>query len=276
MPSAIIVVYKTPIELTAAVASLARQGPPPDEIIVVDNGAAEGGAIPSDLQLNEARIERPASNLGFGAGCNLGARIASGDELLFLNADVVFDPGAQEALVARLRSDERVAVVGPRILSDGQIQPSARAFPKFRTGLLGRRSPLTQFLLRAGRPPAEFRHTYGGGGGVDWVAGACMLIRRSAFEAVGGFDEEYWMYWEDADLCRRLADAGWGVQLEPSAIVHHAGGASGTSERTIKAFHDSAARFAQKHIATSRTAGSLIRAVLRARAWLAVQAFSGR
>ena len=65
-------------------------------------------------------------------------------------------------------------------------------------------------------------------------------------EQAGGFDEGYWMYWEDADLCRRLAEADWAVHYEPDAVVHHATGASGTSERTIRAFHDSAARFASQ------------------------------
>jgi N-acetylglucosaminyl-diphospho-decaprenol L-rhamnosyltransferase len=274
MLSAIIVVYKTPAELATAVDSLRRQSPPPDEIVVVDNGAAEQEAVPRGPGLDGAHIERPPTNLGFGAGCDLGAMVASGEELLVMNADVVLDAGAVRALVERLRSDDGIAVVGPRILSNGDLEPSARAFPKLRTGLLGRRSLLTRLLLRSGRHPAEFRQSYGGGG-VDWVKGACMLIRRSAFEAVGGFDEEFWMYWEDADLCRRLVDAGWRVHLEPTAVVHHTGGASGINERTIRAFHDSAARFATRHIARSGFARWAIRTVLETRAWVALRMFRG-
>ena len=81
------------------------------------------------------------------------------------------------------------------------------------------------------------------------------------------------MYWEDADLCRRMGTQGWQVHYEPAAVVHHATGASGTSERTIRAFHESAARFADRHIASSWAQRSLILAVLRSREWAAIRAF---
>src|SRR5918995_1202678 len=228
--SAIVVAYKTPGELAAAVASLQAQSVPPDEIIVIDNGAADGAPLHGTSEWHGVRIEATPANVGYGAGCNFGARTAAGDELLVLNADVVLSAGAVAAMRARLASDRRIGVVGPRILSGGEIQLSARAFPSFRTGLLGRRSRLTRLLIRARRLPAEFRHTYGSGGAVDWVSGACMLVRREAFDAVGGFDDRYWMYWEDADLCRRLVDRGWRIFYQPGALVHHSTGASGTSE----------------------------------------------
>jgi GT2 family glycosyltransferase len=134
-----------------------------------------------------------------------------------------------------------------------------------RTGILGRKSIVTRILWRSGRLPMELNPTRGRAGLVDWVSGACMMIRSEAFRQAGGFDEEYWMYWEDADLCRRLADHGWTVAYEPAALVHHATGASGTSERTIRAFHESAARFAEGHIAESGFQRRLINGALRAR-----------
>jgi GT2 family glycosyltransferase len=127
--------------------------------------------------------------------------------------------------------------------------------------------------VRARRYPSEFRGIQQGGGRVDWVSGACMLIRRSAFDSVGGFDEGYWMYWEDADLCRRLVDQRWEVQFEAAAVAHHATGASGVNTRTIRAFHESAARFAARHIARSETERKLIDAALRARTWLALRSY---
>lgn len=273
--SAIIVSYRTPEEVAAAVASLCAQTLPPDEIVIVDNSAPDGAPLPQLPELEGVRIERPRMNLGYGAGCNLGARSASGDDLLILNADVVLAAGAAAALVERLHSDDRIAVVGPRIFSRGEVQLSARAFPSLRTGLLGRRSLLTRLLVRARRYPAEFRRVPGSGGPVDWVSGACMLVRRAAFDAVGGFDEEYWMYWEDADLCRRLVDEGWKVHFEPTGVVHHATGASGTSARTIRAFHESAAQFAARHIARTALERRLIRAVLDTRTWFVLWMFAG-
>ena len=105
----------------------------------------------------------------------------------------------------------------------------------------------------------------GAGGRVDWVSGACMLVRRRAFEQVGGFDEKYWMYWEDADICRRLHDSGWAVTLHPEATAHHSTGSSGQSERTIEAFHLSAARYYEQHVARTTLASRVARAALRLR-----------
>ncbi len=276
MLTAVVVTYRTPAELAAALASLRAQTRPPDEIIVVDNGAADGTPLPAMDELDGARILRPGHNVGYGAGCNAAAAQAKGDELLFLNADVVLTAEACAELSDRLTADANVAVVGPRIYSGGRLQQSARAFPSLRTGVLGRRSVLTRLLVRARRYPAELRPAYGGGGQVDWVSGACMLVRRSSFDEIGGFDEGYWMYWEDADLCRRIADSGGRVYFEPAAIVHHATGASGVSERTIRAFHDSAARFAASHVANGPLSRALIPLALRAREWVVLRLTSAR
>jgi N-acetylglucosaminyl-diphospho-decaprenol L-rhamnosyltransferase len=263
--SAIIVVYRTPAELAAAIASLRAQEVAPDEVIVVDNGAADSYPLPASFSQTGVRVERPPANVGFGTGCNLGAELATGDLLLIMNADIVLTTGSLQRLVERLSTHDSVAAVGPRILSGGRIQPSARTWPGLRTGLFGRRSLATRMLLRAGRVPTELRPVQAGGGEVDWISGACMLIRRSAWSEVGGFDPRYWMYWEDADFCRRLAHRGWKVVYEPAAVIHHATGASGTSERTIRAFHESAARFATQYIARNSFQRLLIKTILRLR-----------
>jgi GT2 family glycosyltransferase len=98
-----------------------------------------------------------------------------------------------------------------------------------------------------------------------------MMARRSALAEVDGFDEGYWMYWEDADLCRRLAEHDWAVHFEPDAVIHHATGASGTNERTVAAFHTSASRFATRWIARNRIERELFQRILAVRASLAVR-----
>jgi GT2 family glycosyltransferase len=264
--SAIIVAYKTPAELAAAVASLHAQDLEPEEIIVVDNGAPDGDPVPEPSELQDFRVVRPPTNLGYGGGCKAAARAASGDKLLIMNADVILTASATHRLSDRLETDARIAVVGPRILSGGRVQPSARGWPSLRTGLFGRRSIGTRLLVRTGHYPPELRPAHGPGGQVDWVSGACMMIRASAFWEVDGFDDGFWMYWEDADLCRRLMYREWKVAYEPRAVVHHATGASGTSERTIRAFHESAALFSRRHLARNRLQQYLIELVLTLRA----------
>lgn len=273
MPTAIIVAYKTPAELVAVVASLRAQSVPPDEIVVVDNGAADGEPVPDCEALDGVRVVRAATNLGYGAGCNLGRRFASSDELLMLNADVVLSADVIETMLHRMEADARIGVVGPQVISGGKLELSARAFPSFRTGLLGRRSLLTRMLIRARRFPAEFRHMRDGGGRVDWVSGACLMVKTAAFDEVGGFDEDYFMYWEDADLCRRLGAVGWTVQYEPLAVVKHATGASRMSERTVRAFHESAGHFASRHMARHAADRALIGTLLRLRCWVALRIF---
>jgi N-acetylglucosaminyl-diphospho-decaprenol L-rhamnosyltransferase len=133
------------------------------------------------------------------------------------------------------------------------------------TGFLGRSSRLTKVLAAMHRTPSGVSAALGPAGGVDWISGACMLVRRRAFEQVGGFDENYWMYWEDADICRRLQHRGWGARLCTEAQAHHSTGSSGHSERTIEAFHSSAARYYENHVARNAVAARLARSVLHAR-----------
>jgi N-acetylglucosaminyl-diphospho-decaprenol L-rhamnosyltransferase len=268
--SAVIVCYRTPAELAAAIGSLRAQREPPAEIIVVDNAAAEGQPLPEGLRSDGVSLIRPPANVGYGRGCNLGVASASGEQLLLLNADVVLTADAVSRMSERLAGDSQIGAVGPRILSGDNLQPSARAFPSLWTGLLGRRSPLTRMLARVRLYPSELRRSYGPGGQVDWVSGACLLVRREAFQAVGGFDPSYWMYWEDADLCRRLADRDWRIYHEPASVVHHSTGASGVNERTIRAFHDSAMCFADRYIARSMVQKSFIHAALRLRCRVAL------
>jgi GT2 family glycosyltransferase len=248
--------------------ALRRQTARPREIIVVDNSSTVDGIDDRPAAGHDWRWVRAETNLGFGAACNLGARIARDSHLLFLNADVVISLDACEKLGQFAAARARAGVVGPRLFgADGKIELSARAFPSLATGILGRSSLLTRALALANRAPRAVAGALDASGPVDWVSGACMLIPQKAFAEVGGFDEGYWMYWEDADMCRRLKDLGWGTFLCTEAEARHSTGSSGRSPRTVEAFHHSALRYYERHVARTELAKRLARLVL----WLRME-----
>jgi N-acetylglucosaminyl-diphospho-decaprenol L-rhamnosyltransferase len=265
--AAVVVHYRTPVRLLACVDALDRQTYPCKEIVVVDNSdEEEEGERISGLP-GPWRVHHAASNLGFGPACNVGAHITASDYLLFLNADLTLSERACEELLLTAASNPRVAVVGPRIYgSDGEVELSARSFPSLSTGVLGRSSIATRLLRRTGKSPRALTTALSDATRpVDWVSGACMLVRRDAFRQAGGFDEGYWMYWEDADLCRRLANRGWDAMFCAGAEAHHMTGSSGRSARTIEAFHASAARYYERHVARSAVEARLARELLEIR-----------
>jgi N-acetylglucosaminyl-diphospho-decaprenol L-rhamnosyltransferase len=265
--TAIIVYFRTPELLSKCLDGLRTQSSPPEEIVVVDNSSALDARDEPPAKGQDWTWVRAERNLGYGAACNLGARNSESDHLLFLNADLVLGEKACERLGSAGESDARIAVIGPRIYgADGRVELSARRFPTVATGLLGRSSSATKLLAAIGRTPRGVSGALGSNARVDWVSGACMLIRREAFEQLGGFDEGYWMYWEDADICLRLKARGWDTMLCTTAEARHSTGSSGRSERTIKAFHASAARYYEQHVARSAVTAGLARCVLNARA----------
>jgi N-acetylglucosaminyl-diphospho-decaprenol L-rhamnosyltransferase len=272
--AAILVHYRTPEALQRALRGLAEQSEPPAEVVVVDNGAGRGDP-PPELPVAGWRWHSPGRNLGYGAAVNLGSRLVGGDALLVLNPDVVLERNGCEVLSRALAADSRHAIAAPRIYGrDGELEHNARAFPTPLTGIIGRASRLTAALNRIGHVPASLRSTAGRRTEVDWVSGACMLIRRSAFASAGGFDERYWLYWEDADLCRRLSASGWTVVFEPNTTAHHDTSSAGRSPATVRAFHESAALYARTHIWRGRMGSGLARALLDLRMRLLLRQIS--
>jgi GT2 family glycosyltransferase len=169
---------------------------------------------------------------------------------------VVADEAAIEQLVACASGRRDLAVIGPRILNpDGTVQGSARRFPGWSTFIAGRSSWLTRRFPNnpLSRRNLPWRSETSETREVDWVSGACMLVRRSAFEQVGGMDEQFFLYWEDADLCKRLAGHGWRTVYFPGATVEHAGGASSIHvyRESLAAFHTSAYTLFTKHAGRS-------------------------
>jgi GT2 family glycosyltransferase len=184
--------------------------------------------------------------------------------------------GALVSMRGELDAQPACAIVGPRILDpDGAVQGSARGDPDILTGLFGRTGALRALFPSLGVATRNVV-TDGVAKGapsmvVDWVSGACMLVRRAAFESVGGFDERYFMYWEDADLCRRLRVRGHEVRYAPRATaVHRVGHSSKTARASsIRAFHASAYLYYTTHVAswTLSPKRPLARLVLSARCW---------
>ncbi|HEX3333046.1 MAG TPA: glycosyltransferase family 2 protein [Acidimicrobiales bacterium] len=238
-------------------------------VVVVENGSAGSAAAALDDLVQEqppppVRTVRPGRNLGFGAGVNRGLAALAGDTpppewILVSNADLEVHPGALAALRAVLESNPAWAIVGPRIFDDtGEVYPSVRSFPSF-TDAAG------HALLAQFRPDNPFTRRYNPGtpeGEVvtdaGWVSGSCFLARRAALEELGGFDEAYFMYLEDTDLCWRAHHAGWGVGFAGTASVTHVQGVSTARHpyRMMVAHHRSALRF------TVRTTSGWRRAAL--------------
>jgi GT2 family glycosyltransferase len=196
---------------------------------VVDNGSSDGSAELVRREAPWAELVEAGENLGFGRAVNLVARQTESRWLAAANADVALEPGALEALIGA-GADARVGVAAPRlVLPGGQTQHSVYPFPTlpftviFNLGVprLSRRLA-DRLCLEGYWDPERARE-------VDWAIGAFLLLRRAAFDAVGGFDDQQWMYAEDLDLGWRLRHAGWTTRYEPGARVLHDASAATTA-----------------------------------------------
>jgi GT2 family glycosyltransferase len=255
----IIVNYNTGEETVACVAAASADlAGIAHETIVVDNASADD-SVARVRALPSVRLIANDTNAGFGTAINQAVKATGAPLLWILNPDCRVLPGAFATLARTLEAQSECAIAAPQLLNaDGSTQASARGEPDAWTGLFGRHSILTTFFPSAGAarrnlPAADLVASGVESAAVDWVMGAAMLIRRDAFDRVGGFDERYFLYWEDADLCRRLRDAGWTTRYVPGARVEHPGGASAkTSSRlATRAFHDSAYRYYATHVVRS-------------------------
>ena len=223
-PGAVIVNFNAGEHLIACIRSLRAEGV--DRVVVVDNASRDGSLEAAQRADPEIEVVQTGVNLGFGAAVNRGAARLEGD-LLVMNPDAVIEPGAVKALQTVLEHDPRVGVVGPRIENpDGTLYPSARTFPAVGDALghafVGLVAPQNRFTRRYRM--LDWDHAVAAQ--VDWVSGAAFLARRTCFDELGGFDEAYFMYMEDVDLCWRAHEAGWAVAYEPAARVVHVQGVS--------------------------------------------------
>jgi len=223
-------------------------------IVIVDNAPGGQDDASGLAAAHGADYIALPQNPGYGGAVNAGVRALPDavDWVMISNPDVVLAPGAIDLLRAAGEADPAIGAVGPAVLNpDGSVYPSARAVPSLRTGIghalfvnLWQRNPWTLAYRRETGASDQARDA-------GWLSGSCLLVRRSAFDAIGGFDEGYFMYFEDVDLGFRLGRAGYRNVYEPSATVTHVGAHSTGSEsaRMVAAHHASARRFLSKKYA---------------------------
>jgi N-acetylglucosaminyl-diphospho-decaprenol L-rhamnosyltransferase len=241
----VLVTYESAADLAACVASLpAAAGPHELEVVVVDNASRDASAeIARGLGIKV--LENPA-NLGLSRAIDIGAAATAAPWLLLVNPDTRLGPGSLARLLETAGADPAVGCVGPHLRnSDGSEYPTGRRFPSILVGALH----AALGTVWQGNPATRHYHMRDVDRShpvqVDWVSGACMLLRRDAYEAAGRFDAGYFMYFEEMDFCLRLARAGWRVVYDPGAEVTHILGGSTRSApyRKVWNHHRSALRF---------------------------------
>jgi GT2 family glycosyltransferase len=260
----VIVTYETRDAAIRCVESVLAHGMLADRatrVIVVDNASTDGtaDAVLARFGLDRVEVVPGARNAGFGSAANLGAeRVPDASWYLVLNGDTELTPGALAALVAAGESSPEVAIVGPRIVgATGAAQLSVRGHPT-RLALLHQHTALR--FLRVGADAYErYRHPPA----PEVLMGAAILVRGEDFRALRGFDPRYFLYFEDADLCRRAALRGRVLWFEETATVRHAGGASADHDRERALTWYLASLFAYVDRFHGRRAGFFYRAAFK-------------
>ena len=250
----------------------------PAEVWVVDNASKDGSPAAIREAFPQVRLIANDRNAGFGAANNQAIGGSQGRFLMLLNSDAFVHSGAVRALLRYLERHPEVGAVGPRLLNpDGTLQRSCYPFP----------SPVRAWIENLWLSAAFPNHPVVGDYSrwshdadrlVEWVIGACVVVRREVLDQVGGFDERFFMYAEETDWQRRIRAAGWQIGFTPDAVVTHVGGASGVADlpRIKAGFFESLDRYEHKHhgwpglvaLRGAMAVGSVLRAVLWSACWL--------
>jgi N-acetylglucosaminyl-diphospho-decaprenol L-rhamnosyltransferase len=250
----------------------------PVELVVIDNASTDGSTGRIEAAFPDVRVVRNARNTGFAAGANQGIRGTAAPYVFLLNQDATVRPGTLDSLIGVLDAHPRAAAVGALVRNpDGTVQPTKRSFPSFGQAIL-------HGLVGIFRPdnPGTRAYTladdeFTSDRLVDWVAGPAMALRREAFESVGGFDERFFFFVEDVDLCKTFSERGWEVWFAPGAEVVHAWGGSWTKRpiRFIWMHQRNLFRYVRKHYRGGWVlaypfvaAGLLVRFMLLALRWV--------
>jgi GT2 family glycosyltransferase len=236
-------------------------------VTVVDNASTD--ATVEVLRGFSVDLISQKSNVGFAAGCNVGWRHGQSPYVLFLNPDAAVDTASIRALVDVVESDESAGIVAPKfVYPDGRLALYLRRFPSL-SSTFGRALFLHRIFPHVGRLEEVVgnRSSYERPGRHDWIPGACMLVRRTLLTALAGFDERYFMYCEDKDLCKRAAELGYYVWYEPKAVCVHESGASKPRSSLLPVLAASRLRYARLHeprpIAALHRLGLVLEALTR-------------
>jgi N-acetylglucosaminyl-diphospho-decaprenol L-rhamnosyltransferase len=244
--SVVIVNYASwPLTLRC-VGSLYATGYGDFEVVIVDNDRPEPPELPYP-----AGVIRNPENVGVARAWNQGISASTGELVVLINPDAIVKNDFFELVEAFFAHNLSVGVAGPRVLDDdGTLQLSARREVSMISGLFGRTSLLTRLFPKSALVKGQFPAITEASlpTEVDWVSGACMVLRRRVLEDVGPLDERFFMYFEDADLCRRAREAGWSVYYLPQIeVTHGAGGSTRSRPRAIWRLHRSAFLYHRKH-----------------------------
>ena len=249
----IIINYNSTDQLLQCLDSVRRTlGAHQAEILVVDNASSDN-AEKIRVLFPAVQLIQNQTNLGFARAVNQGIQQGNSPYVMLLNPDTLMSDDFFSKSLEFMDQHPDVSIMGPKILDpDGSVQGSARSFPTPLTAIFGRTSLLTKLF-----PSNPFSRqnilTINSDSGtikaVDWVSGACMVVRRKAIDVVGMMDERFFMYFEDADWCKRMWEAGWKVIYNPGiSITHHVGISSKKNFfKSSLEFHRSAFNFYKKH-----------------------------
>ncbi len=243
------------------------------EVLVADNASSDGSPDMVSREFTETHVIRSATNLGFAAANNRALRLARGRYVVLLNTDAFLRPGDLAIAVGKMNDNPKIGLAGARLVgADGSWQPSARSFPSILNDLLSltgmsAKYARSRFFGRADRTWADPLEPLP----VDWVPGAFAIIRREVLNEVGHFDERFFLYYEEVDLCRRIKAAGWQIWYWPELVVVHIGGESSRQVRRLSMSSSGA----QLTLWRMRSALLYYRKHHPLKAWLAMQAESG-
>jgi hypothetical protein len=235
--SVVVISYNTRDLLRECLRSLGTECEGIDcDIFVVDNNSRDGSADMVEGEFPLVHLIRSHENLGFAGANNRALPLTRGRYVVLLNSDAFFQPGALATSIRHMDAEREVGLGGARLIGrDGSWQPSARLFPSVLNDFLtitglSTRFPRSRFFGRFDRTWADQNQP----ADTDWVPGAFSIIRREVFDRLGYFDEAFFLYYEEVDLCRRIRAAGYTIRYWPDVVVVHWGGESSRTVQSLK------------------------------------------